>query len=57
MKRAVNAKPAHYQNTNIISKVQNVQKSQATTEHLPKTNFYKERLRRSHEKTAAVRSY
>ena len=54
---AASAKPARCQNTNIVSKVQNDHKSQAATEHLSKTNFYKERLRRTHEKTAAVKSY
>ena len=54
---AASAKPAPCQNTNIVSKVQNVQKSQAAAEHLPKTNFWEERLRRIHEKIAAVRSY
>ena len=54
---AASAKPASCQNTTIISKVQNVHKSQAAVEHLPKMKFCKERLQRSHEKTAAVKSY
>ena len=54
---AANAKLAPCQNTIIVSKVQNVQKLQAATKHLPNSNFYKDRLLRSHEKTAAVRSY